>query len=107
MITAIPIWMGRVSPVFDVAGRVVLLFEPSPRGVTRQELQLTECDQAGRVRQLVQTGVGRLICGGISVELAARIREAGIEVISDIQGPIDSVLQATGQAAHEPSFRTQ
>ena len=91
---AIPHWQGRVSPVFDVAGRV-LLAEIDAGGITRGgELLLEVEDAAGRSQLLRSAGVEVLICGAISWPFELAVTSSGIAVISQICGELDVVLRA-------------
>jgi wyosine [tRNA(Phe)-imidazoG37] synthetase (radical SAM superfamily)/predicted Fe-Mo cluster-binding NifX family protein len=91
MRVALPTWRERVSPVFDVA-RVVRIFDiADDRLVDRRELEM---DSAGRVETLSRNGVEVLICAAISRPVEATAWLAGIEVISNICGPTDEVIEA-------------
>ncbi|MBN2451629.1 MAG: NifB/NifX family molybdenum-iron cluster-binding protein [Lentisphaeria bacterium] len=92
MKVAIPHWQGRVSPVFDVAGRV-LLADVDAGGVrSRHEVVLTDEDPQGRAASLAATGARVLICGAISWPLEMALSAAGIEVIPQICGDVEAVL---------------
>jgi predicted Fe-Mo cluster-binding NifX family protein len=91
---AIPHWQGRVSPVFDVAGNL-LVVETSPQaGPRRCETLLTAVDPLERARQVTQLGVDVLICGAISQALESALSSAGVRVIGDICGNLDEVVTA-------------
>lgn len=94
---AIPHWQGRVSPVFDVAGRVALAEFVSGEVVRHGDLLLASADSQARAAILVSAGVEVLLCGAISCRYELALRSAGIEVISQICGEIDRVLQAYTQ----------
>ena len=91
---AIPHWQGRVSPVFDVAGRVVLAEFVSGEIVRHGDLLLGAEDSQARADILLSAGVEVLICGAISCRYERALTSAGIEVISQICGEIDRVLHA-------------
>ncbi len=103
---AIPVWSGRVSPVFDVAGQLVLADVDAGTEVARQARALEETDPAGRTRRLVQLGTDVLICGAISRPLEAMLTAAGIQVVAQTCGPAEEVLEAfvSGQM-DAPAFR--
>ncbi|HPQ66409.1 MAG TPA: hypothetical protein PLI51_06760, partial [bacterium] len=90
MKVAIPQWQGRVSPVFDVAGEV--LVADSDGG--RIRLELGEAAGFERVRRLVEGNVGVLLCCSISRFLEAAVREAGIDLIPHVCGEVEEILAA-------------
>jgi predicted Fe-Mo cluster-binding NifX family protein len=91
MRVALPAWDGRVSPVFDVANRILVV--DIERGtVTRTSDHTLEDDN--RVETLSTLGVDVLLCSAISWPVEAMLWVAGIEVVSDICGPIDEVIGA-------------
>ena len=91
---AIPHWQGRVSPVFDVAGRVALAEFVSGGVLRHGDLLLGSEDPQARSVVLASTGVKVLICGAISCCYELALTAAGIGVTSQICGEIDRVLQA-------------
>jgi predicted Fe-Mo cluster-binding NifX family protein len=91
---AIPHWQGRVSPVFDAAGHV-FVFEIEAGSVrSRQDVPLTPEDPQRRAALVAATGADVLICGAISRPLEVAVSAAGIEVIPQTCGDIESVLAA-------------
>ena len=95
---AIPQWQGRVSPVFDVAGNVLVVEVDSGVEQTRQDVIFdVEAPQA-RAARLMETGAKEganvLVCGAISWPLEMAIATAGIEVIPQICGDVTCVLEA-------------
>lgn len=91
---AIPHWHGRVSPVFDVATHV-LLVQVDERGVAaRHDVDILTEDPRLRADELAATGADVLICGAISRPLEMAVAAAGVEVICQICGDIEQVLQA-------------
>jgi predicted Fe-Mo cluster-binding NifX family protein len=90
---AIPIWNERISPVFDVAQRLLLLKIENGYMGAREEKDLDSTPMA-RVRLLSDAAVDVLICGAISGPLAMQIRQNGTEVICDICGAVSEVIDA-------------
>jgi predicted Fe-Mo cluster-binding NifX family protein len=91
MKVALPIWNERVSPVFDVAKRL-RVFEVEGRiitGTTDHSL-----DGGGRALRLSALGVDVLICAAISWPAEAALWVAGVEVIPEVCGPADEVVEA-------------
>jgi len=91
---AIPCWQNIVSPVFDVAGMVLLIEIADGRELNRQTSSLSGNDPLARVRQIVVLGADMLICGAISGQLESMLRSAGVRVVSNICGGVEDVLSA-------------
>ena len=91
---AIPHWQGRVSPVFDVAGRVLVVEMNSGAELARQDVVLDVEDPQLRAARLAQTGANLLICGAISWPLEMALSACGIDVIPQTCGEVEQVLAA-------------
>ncbi|HVM47738.1 MAG TPA: NifB/NifX family molybdenum-iron cluster-binding protein [Candidatus Acidoferrum sp.] len=94
MLIAVPNCQGRVSPVFDVAARVVLVRLKGQAEVERKEVVLYERQPEGIVRSLRELGVSRVICAGVSQGLLVALEHAGIRVVPQICGGLDCVINA-------------
>ena len=94
MRAAIPVSDGRISPVFDVARRLVLVDIDRGREVRRTEKALEERALASRARRVAELGADVLICGAISRPLEAMLLSTGVEVIPQTCGPVGDVLGA-------------
>ncbi|HOD84067.1 MAG: Dinitrogenase iron-molybdenum cofactor [Planctomycetes bacterium ADurb.Bin126] len=94
MKVAIPYWQGRVSPVFDVAGRVLLAEVAEGKEQERQDLAMKGGQPRERANLLREQGATVLICGAISRPMERAMTAAGIEVISQTCGEIERVLAA-------------
>ena len=91
---AIPLWQGRVSPVFDEASRILLVDVAAKQEQHRQEESLTARNPFERAQMLPQLGVDLLICGMISQTQQAALASAGVKIIPHICGPIEEVIAA-------------
>ncbi len=91
---AIPVWQGRISPVFDVAGQLLLVELADGREVARDERLVEESTADERAKKLAELGVGTLICAGISQSLEAMLAGYGIRVLARICGGVEEVLAA-------------
>jgi len=91
---AIPHWQGRVSPVFDVAGRVLLADIISGEIICGGDVLLGVEDPHNRSVLLSSAGVEVLLCGAISCSFEVALTAAEISVISQICGQVELVLQA-------------
>ena len=94
MLIAVPNCQGRVSPVFDVAARLVLVRLKGEAELERKEVVLFEKQPDGIVRSLGELGIQVLICGAISQGLQVALEHAGIRVLAQICGGLDSVIAA-------------
>jgi predicted Fe-Mo cluster-binding NifX family protein len=91
---AIPQWQGRIAPVFDVAGHLLLIDVEDSRETRREEKQLLKTELWARVAELLGYGADVLICGAISAPLQFRIAASGVRVIAFVCGAVDEVLAA-------------
>lgn len=91
---AMPVWEGRISPLFDVARQLLIVDVEEGREMSRLEISLEEGWPPNRVSQLAESAVEVLICGGISRSLADSLRSAGITVVSQIKGESEQILAA-------------
>jgi predicted Fe-Mo cluster-binding NifX family protein len=94
MKVAIPYWLGRVSPVFDVARDVIIADIENGHEVKRFRKSITHRDPLMRARQLAQSGAEILICGAISKPFEIAMASAGVRVIAHICGAVDEVMLA-------------
>jgi predicted Fe-Mo cluster-binding NifX family protein len=91
---AIPLWQGRISPVFDEARRILLLDVSEKQEQHRQEESLVAGSPFERAQLLPRLGVNLLICGMISQTQQAALTSAGIKVIPHICGHVEEVITA-------------
>lgn len=103
---AIPVWNGRVSPVFDVARTIRVVDVDVDRGAVVADS--THALEPGRpVSALAALGVDVLVCSAVSPPIEAAVWVAGVEVISDICGSPDEILEALAAGDTELSrFRS-
>ena len=94
MKVAIPYWQGRISPVFDVAGNVLVVEVDDGVEQARRNVVFDVEDPQGRAARLTETGANVLVCGAISRPLEMAVSSAGMEVISQICGDLECVLAA-------------
>lgn len=94
MKVALSVWKGRISPVFDVSRRILVL--DIRRGVVtgRKEETLVEDDPVRKAGQLSEWGVRKLICGAISRPLAGLIAAHGIRMVPFVAGNAEEVIEA-------------
>jgi len=99
---AIPDWNGLVSPVFDVAARVLVLDLEGGRELRREIAGLSGLTPAGRVLRLEALGVKTLVCGAISRPLEELAGARGIEVVALVSGPVDIVERIVAEGRPIP-----
>jgi len=91
---AIPIRDGRISPVFDAAGRFLVVEFEGKVPARRSEYTVMEPGGEARAVLLQGLGVSMLICGAISNEAARIVDRCGIELMPWLVGEIDDVIEA-------------
>ena len=93
---AIPHWQSRVSPVCDEARHFLVVHVTDDLEVSRSQFEMTlpGTDLIGRATQLLDWGVNTVICGAISQGLDTMLLGVGIEVIAQVCGNVEDVLQA-------------
>jgi len=94
MKVAIPHWRGRVSPVFDVAGNVLIVEINGSVEQSRQDVTFDVDEPQARAARLAKTGSDVLVCGAISWPLEMAVSTAGVEVIPQTCGDVERVLAA-------------
>lgn len=91
---AIPIFRKKVSPVFDSCTRVLLVDIENNREVDRKEIYLDSLSLTERLTLLLKSGVSVVICGGISDVMENMVVGKKIDLLDNITGEIDYVLNA-------------
>ncbi len=91
---AIPQWQGRIAPVFDVAGRLLLVDVEEGRETHREERRLLKTELPARAAELLSYSVDLLICGAVSTPLQLRVAASGVQVIAFVCGAVEEVLAA-------------
>jgi predicted Fe-Mo cluster-binding NifX family protein len=94
MRVAIPQWRGRIAPVFDAAGNLLLVDVEDGGEVRRKEKRLAQTESSARAAEFLSCGADLLICGAITASLRLRIATAGVRVIPFLCGAVEEVLGA-------------
>ncbi len=90
----IAVWRGRISPVFDVAGNLLLVDAQEGREACREEVAVEASGLVARAKRVAELSTNVLICGAISWPLEAMLVSAGVRVIPQTCGPVEDVLRA-------------
>lgn len=91
---AVAVWGERVSPLFDVSRRALLLDLAEGRVVGRDEVELPEGSGEASLAVLRRHGVTTLLCGAVSEELALRAAAVGLELVPFLAGEVEAVISA-------------
>lgn len=94
MKTAITVWDGRIAPVFDVSGQLLLIETDGKRVVGEQTIQFQQNTVNDRISFLLNEGVEHIICGAISCQAQSLAENAGISVNGFIAGDRNDVVKA-------------
>lgn len=85
---------GRISPMFDTARELVLIDVDGQREVQRTTVTVGGQDPFDRVRQVLRSDAGVLLCGALSKGVETALIGAGVKVCSFIRGELDGVTAA-------------
>ena len=91
---AISYQQDRISPVFDVATRVLLVDIEKGQEERRNKRTVVQSDSLARAQYVSQFGVQILICGAISWRLENALSSIGVQVIACICGLVEDILKA-------------
>jgi len=94
MRVAIPEHQGRVAPVFDCCGRVLIFFQARRAEEFVADEDWSALSRIARPARLKELMVDLLVCGGISCWMEDLIHRTGIRLIPWIAGDIANVLTA-------------
>lgn len=102
---AISFQQDRVSPVFDVAGCILIVDIAKGLTVRRNQRTLAQGDCLDRALQVSRFGVEVLICGAISWPLENALSSMGVQVMACICGPVEEVINTfLNQTLAESAF---
>ena len=91
---AIPIWEDKVSPVLDTALRLLIVEAEGRRESSRFIYYIDEQDLTRRCLRIKNLNVDILICGAVSGCFLRMLLASEVEVIQEISGPAEEVLEA-------------
>ncbi len=103
---AVPVFMGRVSPVLDACTQLVLLELGGKRETACREVHITGASIFERACQMQKLGIGVIICGTVSDAFYNLLRGDGIDLVCGIAGDVDDVIDAYFNGSlDQPRFR--
>jgi len=102
---AIPVWNDKVSPVLDTASRLLIVEIKDQSETSRFEIYLDHSDLSRRCFRIRNMEVDILICGALSRPFSRMLTASGIDVIPEISGQAEQVLDAYLQGnLFQPQF---
>lgn len=87
-------WKGRLSPVFDVSDRILLIDIEHGGEKMRQDILLTCRDPLYRAKEISDLGADILVCGAVSQIMETALERAGVQVTAFMCGDLQSVIAA-------------
>ena len=91
-IVSIPIHNNRISPLFDVAGRFVILDSLNPEA--KSYINTSGLSGMSIIEELKELHVSTIICSAISIRYARALKRNNIGLVYGIIGPIDEIIEA-------------
>lgn len=91
---AIPVWYNKVSPVLDTASKLLIVEVEGRTESSRFEIYLDEQELSRRCVRISGMGVDTLICGAVSQPFWRLLAASGINIIQNISGHPEDVLEA-------------
>jgi predicted Fe-Mo cluster-binding NifX family protein len=91
---AIAHWQGRISPVFDISDRLLLIDMENGRQQWQAEINLNARDPFERAKQVSRIEADVLVCGAISHALETALVGFGVQVVGFIRGNLEAVIAA-------------
>ncbi|MFH2045588.1 MAG: NifB/NifX family molybdenum-iron cluster-binding protein [Pseudomonadota bacterium] len=91
---AIPIWYDKVSPVLDTASKLLIVEVEDGKESARYEIYLDEPEISRRCARIQGWDVDILICGAVSRPFWRLLEASGIDIIQNISGHTEDVLNA-------------
>jgi predicted Fe-Mo cluster-binding NifX family protein len=103
---AVPVFMGRVSPVLDTCTQLFMMESHGKQETARKTIPMKSSSIFERAGEIQKLGIGAIICGAVSDSFYNLLREADIDLVCGITGDIDDVIDAYRNGTLEqPRFR--
>lgn len=94
MKVAVAIWNDRISPVFDVSRRVLVLDIENGGIRDKSEYRFANDNPIHKIHMLKEMEIGTLICGAVSRHLFQMVNTSGVTTIPFIAGNVEEVISA-------------
>ena len=91
---ALPIWNGRISPLFDTARDLLVIEAQDGMEIARSRQALDGSLLPQRAARLAERRVEVLLCGAISRPMAGMLAASGIKVVPFVAGDVEEVVAA-------------
>ena len=91
---ALPIWNGRISPVFDTARELLVVEAEDGKEIARSRRPLDGSPLPQRAARLAELRVDVLLCGAISRPMAGMLAASGIRIVPFVAGDVEAVVRA-------------
>jgi predicted Fe-Mo cluster-binding NifX family protein len=98
----IPVWRDEVSPVFDVAARLLVIDVEEGREIARRVIPLGRPNRAARADRVAGLDIDVLVCGTITRSLEQMLTATGVRVMPLVCGPVDRVARLIMTGARLP-----
>jgi predicted Fe-Mo cluster-binding NifX family protein len=89
---AIPIFGNRISPRFDFSPEMWIIDVEGGEVVKQEKFPTAHLNLSQRLEQIASNGVDKVICGGIDGYCQSQLGSKGIDVVQDIMGNAEIVL---------------
>lgn len=91
---ALPVWEDKVSPVLDTALKLLVVEVQDQREESRFVYHIDENDLSYKCHRIRKLELDILICGAVSHGFLQMLLASGLDVIQEISGPAEDVLNA-------------
>jgi predicted Fe-Mo cluster-binding NifX family protein len=92
MKVAIPIFENRISPRFDFSPEVWIVEVEDGKLVNHEKISVAHLNLSQRMEKITSNGVHKIICGGIDGFSRDQLKNRGIDVVQDIIGEAEVVI---------------
>jgi predicted Fe-Mo cluster-binding NifX family protein len=89
---AIPIFENRISPRFDFSPQMWVIEVERGKVVGQEKFSTANLNLPQRLEQITSNGIDKVICGGIDGLSRDQLGSRGIDVVQDVIGDADIVL---------------
>jgi predicted Fe-Mo cluster-binding NifX family protein len=91
---AIPIWEDKVSPVFDTAGKLLVVEVKDHKEIARIVYHIGEEDLSWKCHRIKGLEPDVVICGAISHLFLNMLKGVELPIIQYISGKIEEIIEA-------------